>query len=130
MIAGPHVENRSQSCRITLPGAVIGLIIANVVVFLVQSGLPTDLAEQFIYHNALVPARYTQPEFASELGLDPGNFLPILTNSFMHGGWLHLIVNMWTLWIFGRARQRRKQAQGSGQQDAESGRGHGKPPVR
>ena len=90
-----------------IPGAVIGLIIANVVVFLVQSGLPTDLAEQFIYHNALVPARYTQPEFASELGLDPGNFLPILTNSFMHGGWLHLIVNMWTLWIFGRALEER-----------------------
>ncbi len=83
------------------PGAVIGLIIANVAVFLLQNGLPPDLAEQFINHNALVPARYTQPELARQLGLDPGNFLPFLTNSFMHAGLLHLILNMWTLWLFG-----------------------------
>lgn len=83
------------------PGAVIGLIIANVAVFLVQNGLPPDLAEQFINHNALVPARYTQPELAGELGLDPDNYLPFLTNSFMHAGLLHLILNIWTLWLFG-----------------------------
>lgn len=29
--------------------------------------------------------------------------LPFLTNTFLHGGWLHLILNMWTLWIFGPA---------------------------
>jgi membrane associated rhomboid family serine protease len=22
---------------------------------------------------------------------------------FLHGGWLHLILNMWTLWLFGPA---------------------------
>ena len=90
-----------------MPGAVIGLIIANVAVFLVQSGLPESLAEAFIYQNALVPARYTQPGFADQLGLDRGNYLPLLTNTFMHGGWLHLIVNMWTLWLFGRPLEER-----------------------
>ena len=90
-----------------VPGAVIGLIIANVVVFLVQSGLPADLAKQFIHYNALVPGRYTDPEVARQLGLDPGNFLPFLTNTFMHVGWLHLIVNMWTLWLFGRPLEQR-----------------------
>jgi membrane associated rhomboid family serine protease len=28
-------------------------------------------------------------------------FLPILTSMFLHGGWAHLIFNMWFLWIFG-----------------------------
>ena len=56
-----------------MPGAVIGLIVANVAVFLVQSGLPESVAEAFVYQNALVPARYTQPGFADELGLDRGN---------------------------------------------------------
>ncbi len=90
-----------------IPGAVVGLIIANVAVFLVQVGLPAELREEFILHNALVPARYTDPELARELALDPGNFLPLLTNGFMHVGWLHLIVNMWTLWLFGRALEER-----------------------
>src|SRR5207253_4007000 len=26
---------------------------------------------------------------------------PFLTSVFLHGGWLHLIGNMWYLWIFG-----------------------------
>ena len=90
-----------------IPGAVVGLIIASVAVFLVQVGLPAELREEFILHNALVPARYTDPELARELGLDPGNFLPLLTNGFMHVGWLHLIVNMWTLWLFGRVLEER-----------------------
>jgi membrane associated rhomboid family serine protease len=28
-------------------------------------------------------------------------YLPFLTTMFLHGGWLHLIANMWTLFIFG-----------------------------
>src|SRR5208337_4418271 len=27
--------------------------------------------------------------------------LPIFTSMFLHGSWLHLIFNMWALWIFG-----------------------------
>ncbi len=64
-----------------VPGVVLGLIVANVVVFLVQIGLPAELAEQFISHNALVPARYTRVFLAREMGLDQRNFLPFLTNT-------------------------------------------------
>ena len=90
-----------------IPGAVVGLIIANVAVFLVQASLPPDLAEQFIYHNGLVPARYTQPELVGKFGLDAGNYFPFLTNSFMHAGLGHLIFNMWTLWLLGRTLEQR-----------------------
>lgn len=87
--------------------AVVGLIFANVMMFLVQSGLPAELAEQFIQHNALVPARYFDPDFAAARGLDPDGYGPLLTSQFMHAGWLHLIVNMWTLWVFGRPLEQR-----------------------
>ena len=33
---------------------------------------------------------------------DPGpQYLNVLTSMFLHGGWLHLIGNMWFLWLFG-----------------------------
>ncbi|MEO0471266.1 MAG: rhomboid family intramembrane serine protease, partial [Bacteroidota bacterium] len=37
------------------------------------------------------------PQSLSTLAL----YLPFLTNMFLHGGWLHLIGNIWTLYIFG-----------------------------
>src|SRR5690348_18507241 len=30
-----------------------------------------------------------------------GALLPLLTCMFLHGSWLHVIGNMWFLWIFG-----------------------------
>ena len=30
-----------------------------------------------------------------------GSYLTVLSSMFMHGGWMHLIGNMWFLWIFG-----------------------------
>jgi membrane associated rhomboid family serine protease len=90
-----------------IPAAVVALIFANVAVFLFQAGLPPDQLEQFVLQNGLVPARYTDPGFARRIGLDPLDFLPFVTNTFMHGGWWHLIVNMWTLWLFGAALEHR-----------------------
>lgn len=90
-----------------ISAAVIALIFANVLMFLVQSGLPGELAAQFIAHNALIPARYFDPDFAAAHGLVRHNYWPLLTNQFMHAGWLHLIVNMWTLWVIGRPLEQR-----------------------
>ncbi len=90
-----------------ISAAVIALIFANVLVFLVQAGLPAELAEQFIAQNALIPARYIDPDFAATHGLVRHNYWPLLTNQFMHAGWLHLIVNMWTLWVIGRPLEQR-----------------------
>ncbi len=79
----------------------MSLIVANIAVFFVQKGLAPQEAAQFLYTYALVPAVYGNPTLAREAGFDPLNVLPFLTNTFMHGGYLHLIVNMWTLWLFG-----------------------------
>lgn len=32
---------------------------------------------------------------------DSGNWATVVTHMFLHGGWMHLIGNMWFLWIFG-----------------------------
>src|SRR5262249_52927388 len=69
--------------------------------------LPRGELNAVLAQFALIPVRYTDPEIAIEAGLDPSNFWPLLTDMFMHGGWLHLIFNMWFLWIFGPAMEAR-----------------------
>ena len=83
------------------PVVTMTLIVINIGVFFFQKGLQPRDAVVFIYTYALVPAVYGNPEMARQAGLDPTNLLAFVTNTFMHGGYLHLIVNMWTLWLFG-----------------------------
>lgn len=83
------------------PVVTMALIVINIGVFFLQKGLQPHDAVEFIYTHALVPAVYGNPEMARQAGLDPTNLLPFVTNTFLHGGYLHLIVNMWTLWLFG-----------------------------
>jgi membrane associated rhomboid family serine protease len=100
----PFIDTAPRASR---PIAVFGLIAANVVVFLWMQSLPPRLMEAEIVHYAVIPVAFTDPRYALSLGLDPTSFLPMLTDMFMHGGWMHLIFNMWFLWIFGPAMERR-----------------------
>ncbi len=100
----PFIDSAPRASR---PIAVFGLIAANVVVFLWMQSLPPRLLEAAIVQYAVIPVVYTDPRYALYLGLDPTSFLPMLTDMFMHGGWMHLIFNMWFLWIFGPAMERR-----------------------
>jgi membrane associated rhomboid family serine protease len=63
--------------------------------------LPQGALEQFFYLFGIVPARFVHPEWASLVGFPLDDYWPFLTSMFLHGGWLHVIGNMWTLWIFG-----------------------------
>jgi membrane associated rhomboid family serine protease len=79
------------------------LIAANCAIFLFQMRMPLAELELFVMSYGLVPARYFSalPYGQYEAGL--ADYLPFLTSMFLHGGWLHLIANVWTLWLFGPA---------------------------
>lgn len=85
------------------PTVVWALLAVNVLVFLWQVTLPPREAFLAAAQFALIPKRYGDPAWAYAVGLDPRDYWPLLTNTFMHGGWLHLLANMWTLWLFGAA---------------------------
>jgi membrane associated rhomboid family serine protease len=77
------------------------LILVNSVVFLFELTMPQPVLEQFFHLFGIVPARYAHPDWALWVGFPINDYWPFLTSMFLHGGWLHIIGNMWTLWIFG-----------------------------
>jgi len=93
--------------RAANPFVTYTLILINTLVFLWMWSLTPRGLQIVTYEYALVPLRYSDPVGAREAGLDPSDWWPLITNTFMHGGWLHLIANMWTLWIFGPAMEAR-----------------------
>ena len=77
------------------------LIATNCVVFLFQTGMSTWELNRFLFRFALIPARYFELVAYGNLDLKPDDLLPFITMMFLHAGWLHIIFNMWTLWLFG-----------------------------
>ena len=63
------------------------LIVLNVVLFLFEVSLDDFSRNEFISTFGIVPARF--------------HYLTVFTSMFLHGGWMHLIGNMWFLWIYG-----------------------------
>src|SRR5581483_6818027 len=84
-----------------MPVVTLSLIAINAVIFLFELSLSPDDQEALFYLFGVVPARYTHPDWALSAGFPIDDYWPFLTSLFLHGGWLHLIGNMWTLWIFG-----------------------------
>src|SRR5207237_2752013 len=83
------------------PIATRALILVNVVLFFFELGPPHQSVEQLFYLFGLVQARFSHPDWALAVGFPADRFWPILTHQFLHGGWFHILANMWTLWIFG-----------------------------
>ncbi len=96
----------SVFCR-TTPYAVIGLIALNVLVFLHMQGLQGIDARRFVVEWGLLPILFSPPEGVRIPTLGLRHYATFVTSTFLHGGWLHLIFNMWTLWLFGCAMESR-----------------------
>jgi len=82
------------------PAVNILLILSNIAVFgyqllLFQEGKLDAAVREFAFTPAL---------FMHDPG---GRALTIVTSMFMHGGWLHLIFNLWFLWLFGNVVEER-----------------------
>ena len=81
------------------PAVNILLIGLNVVAFLWELAQGPDLKEVFYFYG-IVPIRYSNPEISVHFTAFEQS-LPFLTSLFLHGGFLHIIMNMWFLYIFG-----------------------------
>jgi len=75
-----------------------GIIVLNVLAFIYELSI-SDGTHEFLRDWGVVPGRL----FAALTGETslPVELLTLITSQFLHGGWLHLIGNMWYLWIFG-----------------------------
>jgi membrane associated rhomboid family serine protease len=82
------------------PAVTVLIIAVNVAVFIYQLFLPPRALEAFIFHYGFVPARL---ELTAQypLAVMRVTVVSLFASMFLHGGWLHLIGNMWYLWIFG-----------------------------
>ncbi|MDY6971554.1 MAG: rhomboid family intramembrane serine protease [Thermodesulfobacteriota bacterium] len=71
----------------------------NVLLYMVQKAQGEAL-NSFILMYGLVPVRYSLPEIASQFSFGQ-QVLPFFSFMFLHGGFWHLLGNMWSLYIFG-----------------------------
>jgi len=82
------------------PAVTLGLIVVNAFVFLFELGNTRGLDAVF-YQWGIVPCSFTGTCPARLRMLGHPNYLTLLSSMFLHGGWMHIIGNMWSLWIFG-----------------------------
>ena len=87
--------NRSEKFPVINSG-----IIAITVLAFVFELLRGPRLKEFLYLYGLVPARYADPQIAAHFTTSQ-QVLPFFTSLFLHGGFLHLLGNMWFLYIFG-----------------------------
>ncbi len=103
-----HDENQTQRT----PIVTMALIAANVIAWLLVQGAGTEFSlAASVCNLGLIPGELTlsvRPGSGFPMGdgvaclMDPGRQAPhVLTSMFLHGSWMHLIGNMWFLWLFG-----------------------------
>jgi membrane associated rhomboid family serine protease len=81
----------------TVTWLVIG---ACLLVFLWQSSLGAKAGEIALYQYGMIPARlFGLAHLRSHVAIPAS--ATVLTSMFLHGGWLHLGLNMLFLWVFG-----------------------------
>ncbi len=69
------------------------LIIANVLAFLYELQLGPSTLKEFIFTWGLIPSHL--------MGDPSAEWMTVFSAMFLHGGWIHIISNMWVLFIFG-----------------------------
>ncbi len=82
------------------PIVTILLIVVNLLVFLMEVSLGEPQLKGLFDTYGSIPLRLKLAA-QGDLHQGVGFAITIVTSMFLHGGWLHLIGNMWYLWIFG-----------------------------
>ena len=100
---------RDENPQLSVPFVTFAFIALNVAAWLLLQGLGSEPAlTQSVCQLGLIPGELlgaidrTQvpPDFPCPIDGE-SNWLTLLTSMFMHGSWMHIIGNMWFMWIFG-----------------------------
>ena len=91
----------------TRPYVSWGIMLICTVIFILMKMMPDETQRQLTYLYGMVPIRYSNPSWSAAFGLPSDNYLSFLTNLFLHGGWVHLIINVWFMWIFAKSIENR-----------------------
>ena len=97
---------RDDNPQLKLPIVTYVLIALNVLSWLLLQGFGAEpQLTQSICKLGLIPADLLGASGVPEglpCGIDgDSDWLTLVSSMFMHGSWMHLIGNMWFLWIFG-----------------------------
>jgi membrane associated rhomboid family serine protease len=85
-----------------VPGITVLLIAVNFGFFLHELSLGPQAVQVFLFHYGLVPARISLAFAGYHVSL-ADLVIPMFSSMFLHGGWMHILGNMWFLWVFGGA---------------------------
>jgi len=98
---------------LAVPLATYALVALNVVAWFILQGAGTEpLLARSVCNLGLIPGELSGlardgfrvavgPDTFCEIRRASANWLSPLTSMFLHGGWFHLLGNMWFLWVFG-----------------------------
>lgn len=82
----------------TFPIVNLLIILINLGIFVLELSLNRISLEAFFYQFGFIPNLFTQNLFSGNI---VSAFYPLVTATFLHSGWMHIIGNMLFLWVFG-----------------------------
>ncbi|GJQ60261.1 MAG: rhomboid family intramembrane serine protease [Candidatus Scalindua sp. AMX11] len=90
---------RDKNPSNVVPYVTIGIIVVNIVMFFVEISLETNL-DGFLRNYGVVPSKFIG-DVSGDRATFIATFFPLFSYMFLHGGVVHLLGNIWYLWIFG-----------------------------
>ena len=87
--------------RYSIPSVTWFLIGLNLVIFFFEASMPARSLNGLIHQFGVVPSHFAALLAGSPDYPLPAVVLPFFTSMFLHGSWMHVIGNMWFLFIFG-----------------------------
>jgi membrane associated rhomboid family serine protease len=92
---------RDDQPRFSAPYLNNFLIGLNLLIFLFESALDPDSLKAMIFQFGVIPSHVAALLAGSSRYQPAAVLVPFFTSMFLHGSWMHVIGNMWFLWIFG-----------------------------
>lgn len=92
---------RDDQPRYSTPYVNGFLIALNILIYLFQSTLDPRSYELFARQFGVVPSHLSALLAGSPKYPLPAIIIPFFTSMFVHAGWMHVLGNMWFLFIFG-----------------------------